>query len=480
MAQLPVENKDIGSRIRAIEAELEDTNPQLYRHLALYLQVLRQVLPHRLEQACFHLATQWHAHRYINLESSRRQLLQRRLQELTQRCSSLLTVEQLAVLALQMQQEQRRRRQRRQRQLLAEGLADLPEPAPTAPQPPAAPQGQGSIRLGMSLPLSGGLFGLDAVPQPPAPPASAADAQPHDREDDAEDDADDDDAYDASDDLSLEDEDGDVLEALLADSSDPLQHLRALQDLLAGRDQERGADGPLAAGPASRLSWSGGDGPGLPAPSLEEADTPQTGSWESRATAGGQSSGEAPPQADAFSHWLEGLLRAEEAAGLESPDDLFNGRLPRHPLLLQRWLEAFDQALARRLRNLSHAVNVELLRLGLVRTLVPASLLDALLSGQLEGQAAPANLLRLPLPLGPAGASSAAAPALVTTGLLLRCTDLELEEPRLRTCRRRLLEQRQQLRRMVQQYRSLQQRQTILQAQRLWSDDRRRPGNSPV
>ena len=97
MAQLPVENKDIGSRIRAIEAELEDTNPQLYRHLALYLQVLRQVLPHRLEQACFHLATQWHAHRYINLESSRRQLLQRRLQELTQRCSSLLTVEQLAV-----------------------------------------------------------------------------------------------------------------------------------------------------------------------------------------------------------------------------------------------------------------------------------------------------------------------------------------------------------------------------------------------
>jgi hypothetical protein len=31
--------------------QLESTNPELYRQLALYLQVLRQILPHSVDKA---------------------------------------------------------------------------------------------------------------------------------------------------------------------------------------------------------------------------------------------------------------------------------------------------------------------------------------------------------------------------------------------------------------------------------------------
>ena len=69
--------------------------------------------------------------------------------------------------------------------------------------------------------------------------------------------------------------------------------------------------------------------------------------------------------------------------------------MPRHPLALHRWLQGWDKALTRRLRNLSHAVNVELLRFGLTRSLMPMALLDAVLEGQADAQSAPPNLLNI-------------------------------------------------------------------------------------
>jgi hypothetical protein len=126
-----------------------------------------------------------------------------------------------------------------------------------------------------------------------------------------------------------------------------------------------------------------------------------------------------------------------------------------------------ELALGRRLRNLSHAINVELLRAGVNRSLLPVSLLDAVLSGQLETLAAPANLLRLPLPFGGNGGR----PQAQTMAVLLRSVELELEEPRLRTCRRRLQQHRQEVRRMAQQFRRLQRRLRIHQAEQLWLQD---------
>ena len=65
---------------------------------------------------------------------------------------------------------------------------------------------------------------------------------------------------------------------------------------------------------------------------------------------------------------------------VESTED--SAFMPTMPLELLRWLDGLDQAIVRRLRNLSHAINVELLRAGLASSLLPMSLLDAVLNGQ--------------------------------------------------------------------------------------------------
>jgi hypothetical protein len=83
--------------------------------------------------------------------------------------------------------------------------------------------------------------------------------------------------------------------------------------------------------------------------------------------------------------------------------------------------------------------------------------------------AAPANLIRLPLPFGEGPRGSQAQ----TMAVLLRAMELELEEPRLRTCRRRLQQHRQEVRRMAQQFRRLQRRLRIHQAEQLWLQDTR-------
>jgi len=140
------------------------------------------------------------------------------------------------------------------------------------------------------------------------------------------------------------------------------------------------------------------------------------------------------------------------------------GALPTNPDVLLTWITGFEAALSRRLRNLSHALNVDLLRLGITRTLLPVSLLDAALAGQLETQEAPVNLMRLPLPFGPDPVPS----RLDVTALLLRTADLEMALPRLRTCRNRVQQHRQEVRRMAQHYRRIQRRVQALEAEQLW------------
>ncbi|MCS5690539.1 hypothetical protein NZK33_00885 [Cyanobium sp. FGCU-6] len=354
---------DLPGAIEAITQSVAASNPQLYRHVALYLQVLREVLIHRLEQTVFHLVTRVHAPRYVALEAHERRHLRQRLAVLGQRCGSLLTVEQLAALAAQMARESARRRRQAERRLLerlTEGAAELAEAAiPPAPQ--------GSVHLDRSPRL------------PFAFPFSLS----------------------------------------VGDSQDPPQE----------PSESAGPEGPTT-GPAD-----GGEGAAFqPSAALEAADDDDQQEFD-----------------------FEG--------GDPAPWQL--GSLPTDPVELLRWLDGMDHALQRRLRNLSHAVNVELLRAGVSPTLLPVSLLDAALYGRVDSAPAPPHLLRLPLP----GSLPGLPPGFPAIAVLLRRSDLEIEEPRLRTCRRRLQQHRQELRRMAGQFRRLQRRLAIHQAERLWLQD---------
>jgi len=169
----------------------------------------------------------------------------------------------------------------------------------------------------------------------------------------------------------------------------------------------------------------------------------------------------------AFSRMLASAADAEADPSSPLDPPARAGLLPSHPLQLLRWMDELDGALARRLRNLSHALNVELVRLGLCPNLAPLHLLEAVAAGQLEPQNAPLNLLRLN------GLSDQMPDAPEAHGLVvfLRQVDLEADQPRLRTCRSRLRQVRQEVRRMAQTYHRLERRLQALEAEQLWLHD---------
>ena len=171
-----------------------------------------------------------------------------------------------------------------------------------------------------------------------------------------------------------------------------------------------------------------------------------------------------------------GLGQAPDSAGWQALDSL----MPQDAPSLLAWWEALDGALQRRLRNLSNAVNGELLRLGITRSHLPIALLDAVLKGQLDPLPAPANLVRLQMPFGGDSPASPGAGGpggfpfggpLDMVALLLRPTDLEFETPSLRVCRRRLEQNRARLRTMAQRHRYWQRRVQALEAERQWFQD---------
>ena len=365
-------------QLSAFDAELQSSNPVLYRDLALYLQVLRDGLLNAVQQACFHLATRFYPERYCGLSPEQRAGLHARIGELVQRCCSMLTVEQLVQLAGQIGRERLQQQQRRQREMLAQlrkSGDELSERASDADDEPPGEQGM-----------------VDEGP-------GAEDDVPY----------------------TL--------------GSDPAGSIRLNAEL-----------------PVDLERWQG-----LIAPAIEAA------SAESAFTEPPAQDGEF--QAEAL---LESLLESPAPGRLVAPWD--SPSLPTDPQALQVWLEGFERALVRRLRNLSHALNVELLRSGLSRSLLPPSLLQAALQGQLEPQPAPANLLRLQVPLAPDSGGD-----FDSVALLLRLSDLELDQPRLRSCRSRWQRHRQEIRRMAERTRRLRRQLQRLEAERLWHQDNPSP-----
>ena len=163
-------------QLKELESQLLASNPKLENHLALYLQVLRDGLLAAVQQACFHLATQVYPDRYGGLEPSSRQLLHRRLVQLVQRTNSLLSLERVVGHAAQIaRQQQRERRSQRRRVLdsIAEFGAEQEEGPEQGPEEGRDKGPEGSVHLGMALPISSDfLIPRGERPQPAGPAES--------------------------------------------------------------------------------------------------------------------------------------------------------------------------------------------------------------------------------------------------------------------------------------------------------------------
>jgi len=332
----------------------------VYRETALYLQILREELDPALRQSLFQLISESDPLRFSRMPESKRQGFHAAVQQLTQRCSVLLTVEQQMHLAGQMQREHDRRKARASRQML-QGLQDAADQSdPTAGQPPEAAVPQpGSVELSLRPPLDQPQrFGY--IPTRPESDETVASPPP-----------------------SQSSPTPDSAESSETDQPD-LDVLRSLFELAGEALQQQNDPGQLQASDLSTVSAS-----------------------------------------------------------------VDNHLLPTMPDALLQWMDGMDLALARRLRNLSHAVNVQMLRSGLAQTLLPVNLLEAVINGQMETQAAPSNLLRLRLPL-PMGELDQGMDLLC---VLIRFSELEFDSHRLRRSRRRLRDQQRELIKMVRQQR---------------------------
>ena len=350
----------------------------VYREQALYLQVLRGELGPAVRQALFSLMSETDPLRFNRLTEGQRTRFHAAIDNLINRCSVLLTVEQQMHLADQIQQEQLRHQARASRQML-QGLQQAAQQQQSEPSsqlsdlPPGA--SGGSVELSMAPPLDQPQrFGIQAPPEsrsrPHASPAPVP--QPESQP-----------SHDAVD------------GAIQGD----LDVLRSLFEL-AGEALEQPSS------PGSSVGGSSGSNP------------------------------------------IEGE----------------NNLLPTMPVALLQWMDSMDLALSRRLRNLSHAVNVQLLRSGLAQALLPVNLLETVLIGQMETQASPSNLLRLQLPL----AMGDLGPGMDVLCVLVRSSELEFDSYRLRRCRRRLRDQHQELLKMVRQQRHWERRCLDREARTPW------------
>jgi hypothetical protein len=454
-----------------IRRQLESTNPELYRQFALYLQVLRQILPHSVDQACFHLATQVQPGRYTALSEAKRRRLHANVSALVSRCTTLLTVEQLACLA---------GRTAREKALRAHRFLSVPDasldrhhpsresganagPGSDDAAPPSAvsvlptwPHDVGSIHLGLDLPIEAGWLGWGD-----APGFGVAGSAP---------DADTDSDPEESDDLPPDLVDSELAETDEEVTATDLVGLFSALAAAAGIDRGfQGLELPFEPGMAEFTTQAAADG---------ETD----GEGTSHDGDGSHSAGEAAAEMvfpfrfrglglDALDRPLPGPIGEDDPGALFRPP-VGGGLLPRNPIALLAWMEGVVQALDCHLRDLSHAVNRELMQCGLIRILLPLNLLDGVLKGQIDVQSTHPNLLQLPLPTGNSGR------VLRAHAILLRRADLELEQPRLRTVRSRLQQLRQEGRRMAQIYHRLQRRIQAHEAEALWLQDIRsmRPG----
>jgi hypothetical protein len=172
-----------------------------------------------------------------------------------------------------------------------------------------------------------------------------------------------------------------------------------------------------------------------------------------------QLAGDVMQPSDPVEDWM---LDAPSSPSSDGDDHL----LPTRPDALLHWMQSMDLALSRRLRNLSHAVNVQMLRAGLAQALLPITLLEAVQRGQMETQPTASNVLRIRLPL----AMGELEPGMDVFSILIRTSELEFDSHRLRRCRSRLRQHHQDLTKMVGQQRHWERRSLDREARTHWQN----------
>ena len=109
------------------------------------------------------------------------------------------------------------------------------------------------------------------------------------------------------------------------------------------------------------------------------------------------------------------------------------------------------------------SINIELLRIGIINSFVPVNLLEAIVSGQMNSANAPSNILKLRLPV-----SSQYRNELEIECLLIRVSELEFDDIRLRQCRQKITQQRNILLKMVRQQHYWQSRSLAKEVREQW------------
>ena len=369
---------DPKEQLRRLQQRSRRLAPLLYREQALYLQLLRNLLLPSVRTAVGHLLCE-RGQRLSRLSAEQQSELQQTFDGLVQRCSSLLTVEQLMDLSRRLQKEALEYRQQAQLEVSQSLQADV-----ESAQPETSHSG---IELSLSPPiehpdlLEGLLPRLEGDVDPP--------------------------------------------------STEPIDELQQpVQDPI---DSEAAAEGTTADFDLLRSLFL--------------------------------MAGEAMQQADPAGEPARLESDASALGASVVPEDQSDAELlPSMPVELVNWFDGQEAALSRRIRNLSHALNVELLRAGLVSSLLPTTLLDAAIAGQLQALPSPSNLLRLKLPL-PLPAQDQ---PLEILSILVRPADLEYDNGSLRHSRYRLRQHRSNLLTMVQQQRHWQSRLTSQEVHSQW------------
>ena len=161
--------------------------------------------------------------------------------------------------------------------------------------------------------------------------------------------------------------------------------------------------------------------------------------------------------------------RTEESShDFNSYEGVKNNRfLPQSPIGLYEWMISIDTALVRRLRDLSHSINTELLKSGLINTIVPINILDAALSGQLISSKPISNILTFKLPTNNPLASG----GFDINCLLITPSDMEFDNPRLRKNRTNIKHYQNVLLAMIKQQRYWQGRSIAEEVNKEWWKD---------
>ena len=327
-------------QLNRVQSWCRQSAPAFYADQERYLGVLRERLPQAAHRALTELLCQVDRDRLDLLTDQERQSLQTRIDQLVLRCSTLLTIEQLQLLARRLDREKQSRRRLAQQAMVEalqrstddpsvdQGGADSAAGAADFNAPLAAPSGSVELRFAPPIDQPSLLEGLIPSADP------------------------------------LEEED-------FLDDDTPEDLQSAFEIEQPARSDEQASDRSLSA-----PDTGAGDLAMLRSLFVMAGEAMEASSPVDAVSAGDSSD-----------------------QGVDSPERSDDDFMPSMPLELLRWLDGLDAAIHRRLRNLSHAINVELLRAGVATSLLPMSLLDAVLNGQVETLPSASNLVRLRLPM---------------------------------------------------------------------------------